>query len=98
MGHQGIIRHFPVWPKGQDASFYHIRVEGAFLVSASQKAGEISYLKILSEKGRDLTLYNPWKGQKVQVSVDGSDLCILEGDILSLKTELNKEYNFLPVK
>ena len=98
MGHQGIIRLFPVWPKGQDASFYHIRVEGAFLVSASQKAGEISYLKILSEKGRDLTLYNPWKGQKVQVSVDGSDLCILEGDILSLKTELNKEYNFLPVK
>ena len=67
-------------------------------MSASQKAGEISYLKILSEKGRDLTLYNPWKGQKVQVSVDGSDLCILEGDILSLKTELNKEYNFLPVK
>lgn len=30
MGHQGIVRLFPGWPKDKDASFHQIRVEGAF--------------------------------------------------------------------
>ena len=61
MGHQGIVRLFPVWPRELDASFHQIRVEGAFLVSASLKNGAVGDVRIVSEKGRDLTLLNPWK-------------------------------------
>lgn len=62
MGHQGVVRLFPVWPRSEDASFHQIRVEGAFLVSASLKGGEVGLVTLFSEKGRDLTLLNPWKG------------------------------------
>ena len=69
MGHQDIVRVFPVWPREKDASFHQIRVEGAFLVSAELKNKEVTSLTIVSEQGRPLTLLNPWKQKE---SPDGS--------------------------
>jgi alpha-L-fucosidase 2 len=63
--HEGVIRLFPCWPKDQDARFGTLRARGAFLVSAEQKKGVVCGVSILSEKGRDCTVLNPWPGRKV---------------------------------
>lgn len=67
MGHQGIVRLFPGWPKDKDASFHRIRVEGAFLVSSSIKDGVVGEVTIVSEKGRPLTLLDPWTGKYIHL-------------------------------
>ncbi len=67
MGHQDIVRIFQGWPKDKDASFHQIRVEGAFLVSASIKDGVVGEVTIVSEKGRPLTLLDPWTGEYVHL-------------------------------
>jgi hypothetical protein len=63
--HEGVIRFFPCWPKDQDARFGTLRARGAFLVSAELKDGVVTGVKILSEKGRDCTVLNPWTGKRV---------------------------------
>lgn len=68
MGHQDVVRLFPVWNRSHDASFHQIRVEGAFLVSAALKSGEVTSLSVYSEQGRPLCLLNPWKGRRVSVA------------------------------
>ena len=66
-GHQGIVRLFQGWPRNLDASFHQIRAEGAFLVSASLKDGVVGDVTIVSEKGRPLTLLDPWTGEYVHL-------------------------------
>ena len=67
MGHQDIVRIFQGWPKDKDAFFHQIRVEGAFLVSASIKDGVVGEVTIVSEKGRPLTLLDPWTGEYIHL-------------------------------
>ncbi|MDA1044772.1 MAG: hypothetical protein O3C57_06055, partial [Verrucomicrobia bacterium] len=67
MSHRQVLRVFPVWPKNKDARFLKLRAEGAFIVSSELKGGDVQYVKIHSEKGRDCTFVNPWPGQEVDV-------------------------------
>lgn len=97
MGHQDIVRVFPVWPREKDALFHQIRVEGAFLVSGELKGGEVTSLSLFSEKGRDLTLLNPWKGKKVEIKNEMASGTILEGEYIKMKTEAGHTYRFAPV-
>ena len=94
MGHQGVVRLFQVWPHNLDASFHNIRVEGAFLVSASLENGEIVEVTLFSEKGRDLTLQNPWKGRDVEVRTKGGGKQVLSGDRIRMKTQEGATYTF----
>lgn len=94
MGHQDIVRVFPVWPRGKDASFHQIRVEGAFLVSGEQKGGAVTSLTLVSEKGRDLTLQNPWKGKKVEITDPVAGKRTVDGDFIKMKTEAGQTYLF----
>jgi hypothetical protein len=73
--HEGIIRLFPVWPRSKDAKFVTLRAKYAFLVSSELQDGEVHYVKILSEKGRDCIVQNPWPGRAVELqrSDDGSE-------------------------
>lgn len=98
MGHQDIVRVFPVWPREKDASFYQIRVEGAFLVSGELKGGVVTSLTLFSEKGRDLTLQNPWKGKKVQVTDKVAGRKVMDGDFIKMKTEAGQTYQFAMVE
>ena len=84
--HEGVIRFFPCWPKDQDARFGTLRATGAFLVSAELKAGVVSGLKIVSEKGRVCTVQNPWSGKSVRVIRSGKFAELLSGDRFVLKT------------
>jgi len=66
--HTGTIRVMPAIPASwQNVSFSDFRAQGAFLVSATMKEGEIVYLKIRSEKGGKYSFYNPFKGKKVKI-------------------------------
>ena len=87
MGHHNVLRVFPVWPKSKDARFMNIRAWGAFLVSSALKGGEVQFVSIFSEKGRDCTLANPWPGKSVDVYRDGKKVETLKGERVVLKTE-----------
>ena len=59
--HTGIIRIFPAIPEEwNDARFTTLRTEGAFLVSAKKERGNVTEVDILSEKGGELKIYNPF--------------------------------------
>ncbi len=58
--HEGVIRLFPVWPKSKDAQFWNLRADGAFVVSASLKHGEVQEVSLISEMSDPCTLQLPW--------------------------------------
>ena len=96
MGHQDIVRLFPVWPRNLDASFHQIRVEGAFLVSAALKDGVIGEVNVVSEKGRNLTMMNPWEGQTAEVVGPGRKRTICDGPVIRIETEPGGVYRINP--
>jgi hypothetical protein len=84
--HQGVIRLFPCWPKGQNARFGRLRAVGAFLVSAELKGDVVDGLRILSEKGRDCVVINPWPGSAATVVRNGKATETVRGARFTLKT------------
>ena len=70
--YENIIRLFPVWDRGRDASFHGLRANGAFVVDAALKDGQIR-AEIFSEQGMPLTLEAPGEGY-VLVTGDGKEL------------------------
>jgi len=69
--YNGTIRLFPNWPKNKDAAFNQLRAAGAFLISATQKDGEVISLEVLSEKGQELHIMLPWE-QSELLSTEGT--------------------------
>ena len=98
MGHQNVIRLFPVWPRHLDASFRKIRVEGAFLVSGELKDGEVNPFSILSEQGRPLTLLNPWAGCRVKITSSRDKINYIDGERIAISTKAGVSYRFEPVQ
>ena len=88
--YEGIVRIFPNWNHGKDASFNNLRAYGAFVISSSLKNGKISYVKLVSEKGRPCIMENPWPGKKVQLIRNNKKAEILEGDSFSFQTKENE--------
>ena len=90
--HQGVIRLFPCWNKTDDASFENLRADGAFLVSAELKNGEIISLEIKSLKGRNCTV----KCEGVKSVIRKADNAEIPyntmGDTVSFETEADTEY------
>jgi len=84
--HDGVIRLFPDWPNDQNARFGTLRAVGAFLVSAELKDGSIGGVKILSEKGKDCTIINPWPSRRVLVVRNGKPSESAAGERFTLKT------------
>ena len=58
--HEKVIRLFPCWPKNKDARFVNLRGYGAFLISSEMRDGEVTFIEIKSEKGKNLTIELPW--------------------------------------
>lgn len=63
----GTIRLFPNTRNLGPARFRNLRAAGAFLVSASFDGKTVSHVSLLSEKGKEVRLANPWKGASVRV-------------------------------
>ena len=83
--HEGIVRLFPVWDKTIDARFENLRADGAFLVSASMRAGEVCDVRIVSERGETLHLLNPYKKTALQMQ-DGS-VRVFETTTITISTK-----------
>lgn len=83
---EGILRIFPCWDRSKDASFRHLRANGAFLVSSSMTDGKTGDVKLLSEQGRPCKMENPWPGQTVLVRHSNGRTEELQGDFLEFLT------------
>ena len=94
--HEGVLRFFPCWPKDLDARFGTLRADGAFLVSAELKGGVVSGVTILSEKGRDCTVQNPWPGKAVSLIRDGKVSETVSGERFTFKTGENESVSLKP--
>jgi hypothetical protein len=61
--HTAVVRVFPAVPSAwRDVAFDSLRAEGAFLISATRKAGKVVEVRVRSEKGGHLRLENPFPG------------------------------------
>lgn len=96
MGHNGVIRLFPGWPKERDAAFATIRCWGAFLVSGKLKGGVVQDVTILSERGSDCTVVNPWPGNSIQVIRNGDPAEAADGERFTLATSANETIGLSP--
>lgn len=88
--HDGVIRLFPCWPRKLDARFGTLRAVGAFLVSAELKNGDVSGVKIISEKGGDCHMINPWPEKKAAVIRNGKSTGTVSGPAFTLETVVNE--------
>ena len=68
--YNGILRLFPCWNKGKDASFISLRAEGALLVSSELKDGIVRYVRVHAEKPTEFQLLSPWE-TGTPVHIDG---------------------------
>lgn len=84
--HQGVIRVFSDWPKDKPARFGNLRAYGAFLVTSELKAGEVQYVRLVSEKGRRATVRNPWPGKSIALYRNLQKAETLTGDKVSFAT------------
>jgi alpha-L-fucosidase 2 len=67
--HTGVVRVFPAVPASwKDVSFKSLRTFGAFLVSARKKAGRVTEVRVLAEKGGSFRLEDPFEGGGYDVS------------------------------
>jgi alpha-L-fucosidase 2 len=94
--HEGVIRFFPCWPKDQDARFGNLRAVGAFLISAELKHGVVGGVTIVSEKGKDCAIVNPWPGRNVKVIRNGIAAEDVSGERFTLKTAANEKIEIQP--
>ncbi|WP_188114752.1 S-layer homology domain-containing protein [Paenibacillus sp. B2(2019)] len=99
---QDFINVFANWHKDQPAEFTRLRAKGAFLVDAKQNENGITtYVNIFSEKGKDCTVLNPWKGQELEVYEDGNLIETVKGtnilgDTYKFATKANASYELKP--
>ncbi len=94
--HEEYIRVFPVWNRKTDAAFENLRADGAFLVSARLKNGQIGPLTVTSEQGRTMRLLCPWP-EGLQVISAGEKLAadyftVPDGTVYTFATEKGKTY------
>jgi alpha-L-fucosidase 2 len=82
----GVLRLFPDWPRDRQASFSNLRAYGAFLVSSSFKDDRVTDLSIVSEKGRECTLANPWPRKALVLYRNGSKAETLSGSTVAFRT------------
>ena len=62
-----------------------LRAVGAFLVSANFKDETARGATVLSEKGRDCTVVNPWNGKAIQLVRNGRPAETVSGERFRLK-------------
>lgn len=96
--HEGVLRFFPCWPREMDARFGTLRARGAFLVSAELKSGMVANVQIVSEKGRDCMVQNPWPCNEVAVMRNGRKAETVAGERFSLKTSSGENIGLVPIQ
>lgn len=84
--HTGTIRLFPAIPAGwKEVNFTSLRCQGAFLVSASRENGQIRRVEIVSEKGGQCSILNPFGQEAFDVKYSWKGKISSDGDVLSIE-------------
>jgi alpha-L-fucosidase 2 len=66
---------FPCIPDDwRDVSFYQLRAEGGFLVSAEKKDNEIKKVIIQSDKGTHCSFISPFTNKKIELSFNPGEI------------------------
>jgi hypothetical protein len=94
--YNGIIRMFPNWPDDRDAGFSKLRAAGGFLVSSSIVNGDVQWIEVYSEYDNELSIYNPWDGEEVQIAVDDAERPNVKGDLLSIDVKKGQKVVLKP--
>jgi hypothetical protein len=86
---------FPAWPKGWDAQFT-LAARGAFLISASMQNDQIEFVEILSKKGGQCILQNPWPDGDAAVYRNGKAAEGVAGKLLTLSITSGERVALVP--
>jgi hypothetical protein len=86
---------FPAWPKGWDAQFT-LAARGAFLISASKRNDDVEFVEILSQKGGQCILQNPWPDTEATVYRKGNAAEGLSGKLLTVSTTAGERVALVP--
>ncbi len=86
--HQDTVRIFPCWDPAVDCAFENLRADGAFLVSASIRAGVYGDIRIVCEKGGVLQAALPYSGARI---LHGGKEQIADGNTFTLETQPGDE-------
>jgi hypothetical protein len=93
--YSGTLRLFPNTQGLGTASFQELRAVGAFLVSAAYDGKKIVRVEILSEKGAECRLAQPWGAAAVRITQLGSGRVVAsrrEGEIVVFSTQPGQRY------
>ena len=88
LSHENVLRFFRVWPRQvqPNASFHDLWAHGAFRCSARLINGTVTEVRIVSEKGRECIVENPWPGKLVTLARNGQNSATLTGTRFAFKT------------
>ncbi len=78
----------------RDAAFRGMRTDGAFLVSAERKTGEVTRVTVESPAGGIFKVANPWGDAPVMVKGAGNT-DTYAGTVLEIPTEVGKTYEMV---
>lgn len=86
---------FPTLPKTWDGQFT-LAARSAFLISASQRNGQIDFVEIHSEKGGACRVHNPWGEAPVSVYRNGKESESVSGPLLTIATSVDETFTLVP--
>jgi hypothetical protein len=86
---------FNDWPKDWDAAFT-LLARGGFIVSAAQQTGTVSLVEVLSQRGGEFRLVNPWRAGTVTVYRGGRQAEDIAGTTIMVKTATAERIAFVP--
>lgn len=86
---------FNDWPKDWDGAFT-LLARGGFLVSAALQNGTVPLVEVLSPRGGEFRLANPWGAGTVTVYRDGRKAEDLTGSTLGVPTTKGEQVAILP--
>ncbi len=93
--HTGVIKVFPAIPESwENVSFHQLRTVGAFLISASLEDGLVKKVTVISEKGEEMKMQNPFINREFQVEGIHVDRVHIEEDYLIVHTEPGEKITF----
>jgi hypothetical protein len=92
---QNDIKVFADWPANTNAKFGDLLAYGDFLISSSESANSVQYIRAVSQHGGSLTLTNPWPGS-VEVYRNGTDTGTVSGSKLTIATSAGDTLDLAP--
>jgi hypothetical protein len=87
---QNKIRLFANWPANTFGKFGDLLAYGNFLISSDIESNGIQYVRIISNKGRPFTFYNPWPNQTLRMYRNGIDSGTVSGKLITINTSVNE--------